>query len=329
MREFELIERLRGRLAEAGAAAGRRVAVPTGDDAAVIEHGTTAVSVDAVVEGVHFTRATTSLEAVGRKALAAALSDLAAVGAGPGEALVALGVSPDLDEGDCDDLLDGLVGGAREWSVALVGGDVVAAPALFVSVTVLGPLEGAAVTRAGAGPGDILAVTGALGSAAAGLAVLERPELAAAVPDGIAKALRERQRRPVPLLDAGRALAAAGATAMIDLSDGIAGDAKHLARESGARIVVELERLPLAEGAREVASAAGRDPVDLAVSGGEDYELLVCLPPEELSAAVEALGRVGTALTAIGAVEDGPPGVELREADGRTREATGYDQLGG
>lgn len=327
MGEFALIERVRARLAETGAGSGRRVLLESGDDAAVIDAGTSAVSVDAVVDGVHFRREVASPRAIGRKALAAALSDLAAMGAGAGEAFVVLGLPGDFGEPECDELLDGLVAGARDWGVALAGGDVVAAPVLFVSVTVIGPLDGEPIRRDGARPGQVVAVTGELGGAAAGLLLCERPALARAMPTGQVDELRTRQLEPVPRLAGGRALAAAGAAAMIDVSDGLGGDALHLARAGGVTVAIELERLPVAVGVDAVAEAAGRDPQELATAGGEDYELLVCLAPEALDGAVAAAGEAGLGLTAIGEVRAGPARVELRAPDGTHREPGGFDQL--
>ena len=317
---------MRRRLAEAGVARGPRVALGTGDDAAVIDAGVSAVSVDAIVEGVHFSRETAPLDSVGRKALATALSDLAAMGAGAGEALVVLGVPADLDEAGCLRLLDGLVSGASEWSVALAGGDVVAAPVLFVSVTVLGDCD-APIRRDGARPGQTVAVTGELGGAAAGLLLLERPDLAGGLPQDTADALRRRQLEPVPRLAAGLAIAGAGATAMIDLSDGLAGDARHVASASGVSITIELERLPFEAGVAEVAEAAGRDPVELAIAGGEDYELFACLDSEPLTAAADAMSQAGAQLTEIGKVGEGPAAVHMIDAGGTPRDASGFDQL--
>jgi thiamine-monophosphate kinase len=332
MGEFELIERVRARLAEAGVGTGERLSLGSGDDAAVIDGGgANAVSVDSIVEGVHFRREQAPLAAIGRKALASALSDLAAMGARAGEAVIALGVPPDLDDAGCEQIAEGLVDAAREWSVALAGGDVVASPVLFVSVTVIGPLAsaGSAVRRDGATPGHLVAVTGELGGAAAGLILLERPELEGDLDPGLADALRSRQLEPEPRLEAGRALADAGAAAMIDLSDGLAGDAAHVAEASRVRLEIELARMPVAAGVAEVAAAAGRDPVELAISGGEDYELLACLPRESAADAASAVAKAGSALTTIGQVVEGEPGVELRDPEGRVVEAAGFDQLSG
>ena len=159
------------------------------------------------------------------------------------------------------------------------GGDVTRAPVLWIAITVVGHADSAEqlVRRSGASPGDLLAVTGELGGAAAGLLVLERPELADAVGAELAESLRRRQLDPHPRIAAGRALAATGASAMIDLSDGLGGDASHLAAASGVRLAIELDRLPLQAGVRELAAAAEEDVDDLATGRGEDYELLVAL----------------------------------------------------
>jgi thiamine-monophosphate kinase len=331
--EFDLIARLVETVADArrdrGSEWGARIAVASGDDAAVtVPTGATATSVDSLVEGVHFRRRTAPLGSVGRKALAAALSDLAAMGAAPGEAYVQLGVPDDLDEAGCLELGEGLAQVAAEHDVAVLGGDVTRAPALWIAITVVGHAGSAdeLVRRAGASPGDALAVTGELGGAAAGLLVLDRPELGAAVGAEVADALRRRQLEPVPRLRAGRALAAAGASAMIDVSDGLGGDAGQIATASGVRLVIELERLPVQAGVGEVAGAAGVDAGDLVTGRGEDYELLATLPPERVDEASAEVAATGSALTPIGVVERGE-GVALRAPDGSERQAAGFDQL--
>jgi thiamine-monophosphate kinase len=331
--EFDLIARLVETVADArrdrASEWGARIAVASGDDAAVtVPTGATATSVDSLVEGVHFRRRTAPLGSVGRKALAAALSDLAAMGAAPGEAYVQLGVPDDLDEAGCLELGEGLAQVAAEHDVAVLGGDVTRAPALWIAITVVGHAGSAdeLVRRAGASPGDALAVTGELGGAAAGLLVLDRPELGAAVGAEVADALRRRQLEPVPRLRAGRALAAAGASAMIDVSDGLGGDAGQIATASGVRLVIELERLPVQAGVGEVAGAAGVDAGDLVTGRGEDYELLATLPPERVDEASAEVAATGSALTPIGVVERGE-GVALRAPDGSERQAAGFDQL--
>ncbi len=325
MGEFELLARVRERLPPAGP----RVRIGMGDDAAVtVPGGATATSVDAIVEGVHFRRGQAALGQIGRKALATALSDLAAMGAEPGEAYVVLGVPTDLDEDGCIELLDGVAALAGETGTTLAGGDVTRAPALFVATTVVGhaPRPELLIGRAGAQPGDALVLTGEIGGAAAGLLLLERPELADAVPAWTAERLRSRQLDPHPRLAAGRALARAGATAMIDLSDGLGGDARHLAECSGTGMRIQASALPLANGVAEVAAAAGLNPLQLATSGGEDYELLAALPEERLEEAASAMGEAEAMLAQVGEVV-AEEGVEIRLRGGRLLEPEGYDQL--
>jgi thiamine-monophosphate kinase len=325
MGEFELLARLRERLPPAGA----RVHLGSGDDAAVtVPGGATATSVDALVEGVHFRRDVATLTQIGRKALATALSDLAAMGAEAGEAYVAVGVPPDLGEDGCLELIDGIAALAAETGTTLAGGDVTRAPVLTLAVTVVGhaPSPTQMITRGGAQAGDLLVVTGEIGGAAAGLLLQERPELATSLPAATAARLRGRQLDPTPRLRAGQALAAAGARAMIDLSDGLGGDATHLAAASGVGLSLDANLLPLAPGLREIAAAAARDPLELAVSGGEDYELLAALPPSRLAEAIKGVGHE-TALTRIGEAYAGA-GVEIRRPGGGTVAPAGFDQLG-
>jgi thiamine-monophosphate kinase len=323
--EFELIARLRERLGvPPDGGRGGTIEVASGDDAAVTgPGGTTATSVDMLIEGVHFRRDTASLRSIGHKALAAGLSDLAAMGAAPGEAYVQLGVPDDVDAAGCLELADGLAAVANRYGVTVLGGDVSRAPALILAVTVVGHAEapGELVRRAGAQAGEVVCVTGELGGAAAGLMLLERPELGADLDPAVAEGLRRRQLEPEPRLDAGLALARAGATAMIDVSDGVGADAAHVATASGVRIELDVESLPLAAGVSRVADAAGVDPLELA-SGGEDYELLVTLAPPQVAAAVAAVFE----LTRIGRVIHGA-GAVFRHADGTESAPLGFDQL--
>jgi thiamine-monophosphate kinase len=326
MGEFELLAKLRERLPPPKS----RVKLGSGDDAAVtVPGGATATSVDAVVDGVHFHRGEASPQAIGRKALAAALSDLAAMGAEAGEAYVVLGAPPDLAEAEFEDLLDGLLALAAETGTTLAGGDLTRAPALTLAVTVVGhaPQADAFVSRAGAEPGDVLVLTGELGAAAAGRLLLDRPQLGDQLDETTAERLRKRQLEPTPRLGSGRALAAAGARAMIDLSDGLAGDSLHVARASGAGLRIDAGSLPLASGVAEVAAAAGQDPLQLAVSGGEDYELLAALPPSRLEAATHRVAAAAeTTLTEIGRIIPGE-GAELRLPGGGQLEARAYDHF--
>jgi thiamine-monophosphate kinase len=314
--EFELIAAIRERLTSGGApSSSSRVVVGSGDDAAIVAgRPASATSVDMLVEGVHFEVPPFTLREVGAKALAVALSDLAAMGASAGEAYVQLGAPPDRTDAELLELANGLADVAAEFGVVVAGGDVSSAPVLTIAVTVVGEAGNADqfVLRSGAQPGDLIAVTGELGGAAAALLTFEAPA-----------ALRARQMTPTPRLEAGRVLADAGAKAMIDISDGLAADAGHLAKGSAVGITIDTERLPVAEGVAEVASAAGVELLELVAGGGEDYELLVVLAPDAFERARSQLGALN--LTSIGRVEAGD-GVRFSGPDGDVTAPSGFDQ---
>jgi thiamine-monophosphate kinase len=306
---------------------GDRVVRGSGDDAAVARASGVAVSsIDSVVDGVHFTRATHSFADVGHKALARGLSDLAAMGAEAGEAYVALAAPEDLGAGAALELVRGMEALAEETGTTIAGGDVTSSPVLALAVSVNGWAGGEEelAYRDGAREGDLLGVTGELGGAAAGLLLLSGVE--AALNGAEREALLLRHRRPTPLLAAGRALARAGVSAMIDLSDGVATDAGHLAEASGVAIEVRLEALPVAAGVEAVAAATGRDPLELAAGGGDDYELLFTAPPES-RAAVEAAARAaGTHVRWLGRAVAGE-GVGLVGPGGRPVDVSGFEHL--
>jgi thiamine-monophosphate kinase len=321
MPERELIEAVERALT----VRGDRVLRAAGDDAAVVRAAGVAVtSIDSVVDGVHFERATHSPADIGHKALARGLSDIAAMGAEPGEAYVALGVPDDLDTAAALELVEGMEALAERTGTTIAGGDVSAAPVLAVTVSATGwaasPDELA--YRDGARAGHIAGVTGDLGAAAAGLAVLRGAggELSEAEREELVR----RHRRPEPRLAAGRALAGAGAGAMIDLSDGIAADGERLCERSGVAIELRLEALPVAAGVEAVAGELGRDPLEFAATGGDDYELLLTAPPERRDDVERAAREAGTWVRWLGRVEPGA-GLRLVGPGGRVAGLRGFE----
>jgi thiamine-monophosphate kinase len=323
--EFDLIAAINERLP----APGPRVRVPSGDDAAVVEpRAASAVTVDAIVDGVHFVLDSFGPEAVGRKALAAALSDLAAMGAAQGEAYVVVAAPEEMSDEDLLGIAEGLAETAIREEVTVAGGDIVRSPVLVVSVTAVGYEPGGArfVTRGGAKPRDLVAVTGELGGAAAAVELIKAGERRGDPADR-GEGLLDRQLDPPPRLREGRALAKAGASAMIDISDGLGADAQHVASASDCRLEIDLARVPVADGVAEVAGG-DEAALELAASGGEDFELLVTVPREHFDAATQAVTDAGLKLTEIGYVAEGH-GVTLRLPDGGELEPRGFDQRRG
>jgi thiamine-monophosphate kinase len=273
--EFGLIARLTG-----GLELGPGVVVGVGDDAAVLSPTPghrLVVTTDVLVEGVDFTAALSEPEDWGWKAVVANLSDLAAMGAEARWLVLALTVPDPTPVETLERVYAGVGEACRAFGVALVGGDLSGGPALSMAVTALGEAE-RPVLRSGARSGDRLVVTGPLGAAAAGLGLLQRGDPAAVELLGRFPGLAAAHCRPTPALDMGLALSRAGASAMIDVSDGLAGDALHLAEASGVGVEVHDATVPLAPGVVEAAGLLGLDPLELALGGGEDFVLAAALP---------------------------------------------------
>lgn len=314
--ERGLIERLRRRLGPPG----RGVLLGIGDDAAAVAWpgDTLLLTTDTLIEDIHFRRTTATLREIGAKALAVNLSDIAAMGGEPRFALLALVLPPTSLVADVDDLYAGLQDMAARHGVALVGGDTCAAPdRIVLTITLVGGVEGEPVRRGGAQPGDTILVTGTLGAAAAGLATLERST--PSVPPAAAAAVSRAHRVPIPRVAEGRVIQASGvATAMIDLSDGLATDLAHIAAESGVGAEVRLAALPVGDATREVARAVGADPLVWATSGGEDYELLFTATPEGAAAlARRVTEETGTPVSVIGEIRPAGSGLRFLDEAGR------------
>jgi thiamine-monophosphate kinase len=299
-----------------------------GDDAAVVRARALCVtSVDAMVDGVHFRLANgwATPGEVGHRALAGALSDLAAMGADPGEAYLVLGLPAGFGEEQALELVRAADALAVRTQTAIVGGDVVSAPVLTVAITAIGWADTteALIGRAGARAGDVVGVTGQLGASGAALAMLEG-HARSETPAG--EAVLTRARAPMPRLQEGRALAAAGVHAMIDLSDGLATDAAHLGRASAVSLQLKLQSLPLHPGVAEVAAELSRDPWQLAAAGGEDYELCFCAPAERRAHIERALREVSdVGITWIGQAIEGPPGLSLVDDRGEDVHLAGFE----
>jgi thiamine-monophosphate kinase len=294
--EHALIDRIRARLSSPS-----WVLVGPGDDAAVIEpepRMADVLTTDALVEGIHFDRRFCPPDAIGHKALAVNLSDLAAMGAVPRAALLSLMLPGELAAADVDGLLDGLLTLAARHRVTLIGGNITRSPGpLIVDVTAIGAVAPRRVLRrSGARPGDEVFVTGTIGSGAAGLQAFRKH---ASVPDAQAHYLRPEPRvRAGLLLGRNRA-----ATACMDLSDGLADAVRQVAVASGVGIAIQAEALPIHDAVRDWFVQQRADPAIAAAAGGDDYELLFTSRPTQrgrLRAVSSHLGSL--AITKIGVV---------------------------
>ena len=270
--EFGLIAALAARLPQAP-----DTLVGIGDDAAVLPapDGRVVASTDLLVEDRHFRREWSSAREIGGKAAAQNLADIAAMGAVPTALLVGLAAPGDLPVAWAQEMAAGMAEECARAGATVAGGDLSGAPLVMLAVTALGDLAGLApVTRSGARPGDLVAVSGVLGHSAAGLALLRA---GLTEPAGLLAA----HRWPHPDYAAGPDAARLGATSMIDVSDGLAQDLGHLAEQSGVRIDVTSAQLPVSNTLRGTADALGKqDPLDWVLAGGEDHGLVATFPPE-------------------------------------------------
>jgi len=322
MGEFDLIDRY---FAPGAPGAKRRtdVILGIGDDAALLRcpKGSDLVAaVDTLVAGRHFPEGSEP-RSIGHRSLAVNLSDLAAMGATPAWATLALTL-PSADARWLEGFSAGFMALAAAHGVELVGGDTTAGP-LTVSVQILGQVDrGSALRRGGAQPGDILAVTGTLGDAGAGLALVTGR---ATAPDRVAGALLiKRFEYPTPRVHFGSD-ARGIASAAMDLSDGLAGDLPKFARASGLAAHVDVERLPLSEALRSAATLAqGRE---WAIAAGDDYELLVAVSPQRFDELAAAAGRLNLTFTAIGELRRGTGVNWALEGRSFAAPARGYDHF--
>lgn len=288
--EFALIEAI---LADAAAVAGAaaradgdaegsraeptRLIVGPGDDGAVIglPRAEAVASMDLLVEGVHFRRDWVDARNVGRRAAAANLADILAMGGRPSSMLIGLGLPAETEVSWVRELARGIAEEGAGVGAQVVGGDVVAAPVVTVAITALGSPAASPILRSGAQPGDVVAVAGQLGWSAAGLAVLSRGFRSP-------RALVDAYRRPQPDYGAAAAAALVPASAMIDVSDGLVADLGHVARASGVTIDIVSDALPVAEALRDTAAAFTVDPLDWVLGGGEDHAFVATFRPQDV-----------------------------------------------
>ena len=323
--ERELLRRLQARIPEAP---GVRVGV--GDDTALVEVQSPAlVTADSLVEGVHFLCESAPARLLGRKALAVNLSDVAAMGGVGRHAIVSLCLPPELELDWVDSLYDGLLERAAESGVGIVGGNVARSrAAVVIDVTLIGETRGP-LLRSGAKPRDLVVVTGELGAAAEGLALLrqgarldEDGQLKATAGwtdssrDAVQACLRAQLDPRPPLALAGSLAERGLAHAGMDLSDGLSSDLAEMCRQSGVGARVDAEAVPVAHDVEELERARGGDALSLALHGGEDYELLLAVGPDDFEA-LEELARVwSVSVHAVGEFLEDSPEVRLRSADG-------------
>ena len=318
--ERELIGRIQCRLPPAPG----WMLVGIGDDAAVVEperNRVEVLTVDALVEGVHFDRAFVPADAIGYRALAVNLSDLAAMGASPRSALLSLALPAGLPVDSFDAMIQGLARLAAAHRLHVAGGNISLSPGpLMIDVTAIGTVKRRqALTRGGARPGDELYVSGTIGGAAAGLAMLrERQKLSTTEDTRDTEVCIDRYLYPEPRVRLGVLLSRnRAATACIDLSDGLSDGVRRIAEASGVGANIDAGALPVEPGARAWFGDHGKDSVAESMTAGDDYELLLAVRPRTARRLAEAMQRSGTPLTRIGTCTKDPAIVLSRIVDGR------------
>lgn len=298
------------------------VSVDNGDDAAAITFSRAPVTelytTDTMVDGIHFTAATTPWRDLGWKSIASNISDVAAMGGEPAVALITLGLPPDALVADIEQLYSGMLQICGEYGATIIGGDMVRSPVAFITVALTGIAAGAPMVRTAAAPGHLVAVSGPVGASSGGLRQL--------LSDSGAKdsELIAQHRRPYPHVAAGKALVAAGVGCAMDVSDGLADDLGKLCKASGISARIFADRLPVLPALK---NTFPDDWLDLALYGGEDYVLLFTAPPDIMDVAIEALPD-GAAV--IGEIVDGEPGtVTILDSMGNTinRSGAGWDHF--
>ncbi|MGQ0810398.1 MAG: thiamine-phosphate kinase [Nitrospiraceae bacterium] len=337
--EFELIQDIHRRFGTTGPMVIRGI----GDDAAIIKSSAgrwQLLTTDLLIEGVHFTLDTATFKDIGYRAAVANLSDIAAMGGLPQHLLVALAVPPSCTPVQIQRLYQGIMKACRPHGVQLIGGDTSASQTeIFLAITLTGRVEPQrALTRSGARPGDLIYVTGTLGDSYVGLQLLMRRRRKR--PSGLHRVIMDarqsryligRHLRPSARVHVGRLLATHRiASAAIDLSDGLSGDLRHVCTQSGTGAEINAPALPISSACRAYADACRIDPIQFALRGGEDYELLFTVPAKKQRGLHRLVqGLRGIQFTCIGLIKPHPFGMRIRSAEGslRTLDVTSYDHF--
>lgn len=326
--EFGLIARL-----TAGLPRSADVILGIGDDATILDIGGDELLVatcDAQVEDTHFRLRYMNPIDIGRRALAVNVSDVAAMGARPRYALISLMLPPTLDVAILDGIYTGLQAEAAQFGMSIVGGNIAKnTERLIIDITLLGTAKRERILRRDtAKPGDAVMVTGSLGSSAAGLLVLEDEQLAAKIsPEGMEEVLAAF-RRPTPRVAVGQWLAEQGVITAMDVSDGLAADMAHICDASSVGVDIHAEALPIEPEVLTIATLAGREPLNLALFGGEDYELLFTLSEERADAlSQELLRTTGVKATRIGKIREGSARTLISQGTEIPLLSTGWDHL--
>lgn len=316
--EFDLIKRMSAGLVSTG----RPIIAGIGDDCAVLPSSGDRfqlVTTDMLVENVHFRLDFAEPFQIGWRSLAVNISDIAAMGGEPTYAFISIGLPRETTVEFVDQLYSGMQKIATEYSVDIVGGDTVSAPQIVINVALLGEVESEnLILRSGAKAGDALVVTGDLGGSEAGLTILMN--------DLPFKGI-EKHLMPVPKVQEGRLLAKSGyVTAMIDISDGLASEVHHICEASGTGAELYMDNIPLSDNVRQVAEHVGKKPYDLALYGGEDYELLFTCQQDKVQ---EILEKCGTQLTIVGQIVETPHHVTIEDSSGNMvpLKPRGYDHF--
>ncbi len=334
--EFELIDLLESSIRQRNSARvaalrerGIEVTLGIGDDAAAwTQPAMTVVSTtDTMVDGVHFTANTTGWHDLGWKAMASNLSDVAAMGCAPTLALVTLGLRGDIPVGGLEAMYSGMMDACESGGCAIAGGDIVRSDALFVTVALQGvaPQNAALLTRGAASEGDALAVTGYLGSSAGGLRLLLDPDDAPVISQEARAHLTSAHNRPTPRIHAGQTLRKLGVRCAMDVSDGLIADVEKLCVASGVSASIDIDAVPVHPYLKEAFPDSWRE---LALTGGEDYELVFTADQDTMRAVVNELGDP---VTVIGRIERGDGSVSVEDASGRSVPfaGTGWDHFAG